>query len=1495
MADLLGHTATTTVDVSTQNGNRPPVPVAGGPYFADSGERTGLDLDASASEELDVACGDRIVSYRWDLDGVLDGDGERTWEVVTDAAALHLDWDALAGLPQDNPDHRILLQVQDSLGGVSEDTTTLLIADGTPVPSFVIEPDNVGCGVAVSIDASASYHPVPGLRITRYEWDFNYDAGAGFQPSDLHINEVAFAYLFDSMGDRTVALRVLDAGGRTATATRPVSVSGDNLAPVAATNGPVRGTWQTALVLDASESRDPNEICGDSIVRYEWDLDDNGVYELVTADDVLTVPWAQVTGYGFQQADPFTDEPSYPIHLRVTDVLGESSVLDTTLRLYESRPVARATVSPQTARCGETMTFSGATSYNTHPEHGIVAYVWDFDVDEDSDGDGTADNDADATGAQARHAYSRMAGEGTGDDFVVGPHSAQLTVVDDEGNSDSATVEATLSFQNFRPEAVAGGPYVTTVLHDGGPAPVNLDGSGSSDPNEPCDAVVRYLWDTDNDGLYGDEDDESELCGASDCVGETAQVVNAAWRIGQSYRVALVVEDAYGLRSLPSETTLSIRSTVPPALVLVSPRGGEVLRGMAPMQLRVSHPERKLVSLEFYMNDEGAPFALPDGQQAQVWTEADGSFVTVDRTFDTTAWADGRDTYRLRVVARLAEAPDLFSEALSRSPFTVDNTAPSLVLPGDEQAPTLEQQERAGTPFAFHPTLTDNLDANPELEISPLRATYPLGPTQVTFTATDWAGNVSEQVITVTVQDTTAPTLVADDRVTREATSPAGTAVNLQASAWDICDAEPMVVSDAPAEGFGVGEHTVTFTASDSSANSAGGQVVVEITDTTPPRIMLPNPPRANVSQEDPRGVLSENVALPAPTVTDNGFAINHPDFTCQVVVTLNDAQGQPRETTVDCGAALPAGLYFPNGETRARYVATDPRDNVGEAFFTVMVLDDEAPAVIVTDQPASNVWHEGPQTVTFRVADASDANPDVTIWPLPEGMDQAEPNDNGFYELTYTQDGTFDVHIQVRDNDNNESVVILDTFGIDRTPPELQVRQFPTEGIVEGDPDTYPVFFVGEEAAPRFTAADPLAGLRDVRVQILPGDRDGQPVTLLSRRPDLGGTPPSGPHSLANMMCDPQVGVCEGGRINLRVLRPGVQRIVFTATDAVGQNGNQSVTEVPFRILDLAEALAVVRGRIAGYLAEGGLDDDTVAKLQAIDATLATGEVSLRHGYLGGCMISIEDIAKPMTKAGMLAVIPEMEENAEMLARGVYSDAYLYWEEAAVGTAEQQDSANFLRWARDLIFAANPQYGDSVLSSQNSYFYARNGAIPFLATNVNTSMAVIDQIIAEMERYISFDDLPGQPVVSNAHWVISEDVRWKFRELGQAGALRPRHFIELLFDLQDIALGLVDAEDDGVWVRNWQWGLGQMIRVVVDLARAEAEFVLGDDHCRIIEAEVEYDEGIGLLEDRDPDGMLAVYARPAITCLILEIYHHAEWQPAFPPEEYDCPVRGCP
>jgi hypothetical protein len=101
----------------------------------------------------------------------------------------------------------------------------------------------------------------------------------------------------------------------------------------------------------------------------------------------------------------------------------------------------------------------------------------------------------------------------------------------------------------------------------------------------------------------------------------------------------------------------------------------------------------------------------------------------------------------------------VLGQAASRSPFTIDNGAPAVSLPANEMLPVLEVVALDGTPFTFHPTVTDGLDPGPRLTTSPVLAKYPMGTTNVTFTATDWAANSAARTVTVLVRDTTPPSV----------------------------------------------------------------------------------------------------------------------------------------------------------------------------------------------------------------------------------------------------------------------------------------------------------------------------------------------------------------------------------------------------------------------------------------------------------------------------------------------------------------------------------------------------------------------------------------------------------------------------------------------------------------------------------------------------------------------------------------------------------------
>src|SRR5207248_7880792 len=101
-------------------------------------------------------------------------------------------------------------------------------------------------------------------------------------------------------------------------------------------------------------------------------------------------------------------------------------------------------------------------------------------------------------------------------------------------------------------------------------------------------------------------------------------------------------------------------------------------------------------------------------------------------------------------------------------------------------------------------------------------------------TATDASGNSSTATTTVTVVDSTPPAISnVPAPISVEQTALNGTPVTVPLpTAIDICDANPIVTSDAPAV-FALGTTIVTFTATDVSGNSSQATTNVTVTDTT--------------------------------------------------------------------------------------------------------------------------------------------------------------------------------------------------------------------------------------------------------------------------------------------------------------------------------------------------------------------------------------------------------------------------------------------------------------------------------------------------------------------------------------------------------------------------------------------------------------------------------------------------------------------------------------
>jgi len=119
----------------------------------------------------------------------------------------------------------------------------------------------------------------------------------------------------------------------------------------------------------------------------------------------------------------------------------------------------------------------------------------------------------------------------------------------------------------------------------------------------------------------------------------------------------------------------------------------------------------------------------------------------------------------------------------------VDTTPPEITCPADV---TVEQESYDGTVVTLEATATDICDPNPVITSDELDI-YPLGVTVVTFTATDASGNSASCSMSVTVVDTTPPTInsISADPSVLWPPNHKMVEVTVTVDCEDICDPEP--------------------------------------------------------------------------------------------------------------------------------------------------------------------------------------------------------------------------------------------------------------------------------------------------------------------------------------------------------------------------------------------------------------------------------------------------------------------------------------------------------------------------------------------------------------------------------------------------------------------------------------------------------------------------------------------------------------------------------
>ncbi len=254
-----------------------------------------------------------------------------------------------------------------------------------------------------------------------------------------------------------------------------------------------------------------------------------------------------------------------------------------------------------------------------------------------------------------------------------------------------------------------------------------------------------------------------------------------------------------------------------------------------------------------------------------------------------------------------------------------DTIPPSIACP----APTVAEctGPRQAT---VDPGLASASDScTPPTVTQPGAGTFPLGTTPVIFTASDSSANRASCETTVTVRDTTAPSIQCPAPTVAECTGNGQASVDPgNASARDICTSA--TVSHPGAASFALGQTSVQYTATDEAGNQGSCATTVTVRDTTPPSIACPAP------------IVTE-CASPQGTFVQSGQASSS-DICTAVTVTG------------------PQPGVFPRGTTTVTYTSSDTTGNTASCDSTINVVDTTPPTVSVGHPapllPANHQYH---------------------------------------------------------------------------------------------------------------------------------------------------------------------------------------------------------------------------------------------------------------------------------------------------------------------------------------------------------------------------------------------------------------------------------------------------------------------------------------------------------------------------------------------------------
>lgn len=425
-----------------------------------------------------------------------------------------------------------------------------------------------------------------------------------------------------------------------------------NTDPIADAGGAYNINEGDGIVLDGSASSDPDAYLGDTIVSYEWDIDNDGQYDDATGVSP-SLTWSQLSSLGLD------DDGSYTIGLRVTNNNGDIGTDTTTLSI--------ANVVPTIGVSGSNTTDEGATYTVTlgpvvdPGDDTISSYRINW-------GDGTYnDYTGNPDGAQHTHVYDDDAVPGTGSD----PAIISVDLTDDDGTFANAGSK-NITITNLAP---------TATLGNSGPVPEGTSGtvsfSGQDDASSADEGILRYAFDWNNDG---DFIDANEIGGdgtfANGSINAVASIPSNMITDGATSFVVhgRIMDDDGGVTDYTTSVTVA---DVAPTIVLSGNssvnEGDSYTLTVGPIG-PAGETARDPITRVRIIWGGGIADTIVDaahGYAAQIATLNGGGSITLNQSFD-----DGPGSPAVTQISAIVSNGDGVFAGAGVLPFTVNNVAP---------------------------------------------------------------------------------------------------------------------------------------------------------------------------------------------------------------------------------------------------------------------------------------------------------------------------------------------------------------------------------------------------------------------------------------------------------------------------------------------------------------------------------------------------------------------------------------------------------------------------------------------------------------------------------------------------------------------------------------------------------------------------------------------------------------------------------------------------